>query len=371
MDERTNEAPDGSMRRDWRGDLATGYVRPFVSSTPSPSSPRCVFSSLRAIDVYAAARRLQGVVPRTPLRFSKALSDRARTQVHLKLESEQLTGSFKVRGAFNAIAALPEDVRARGVVASSAGNHGLGVAFAARHFSIPARIYVPRTAPNVKKTGIAELGAHVDDSEPDYDAAMVTARAWARDHGSTFINPCLGDTLLAGQGTVALEIIEELPEIDTAVVCVGGGGLLGGMGSLLRRVAPHVRIVGVQSVNTAAMAKSVQAGRVVDIPSVPTLADGLAGQIDADALDIGRHALDEMITLEESEIASAIAWLHEHEGLTVEGSGAVGVGALLHRRVRELGACVAVVVSGSNIDAEKHRAVLASHGAKISSAAAT
>ena len=325
-----------------------------------------MFSSLRAIDVFAAARRLSGVVPRTPLRFSQALSDLAGARVLLKLESEQLTGSFKVRGAFNAIAALSEEVRARGVVASSAGNHGLGVAFAARHFGIRARIYVPVTAPVVKKRGIAELGAEVDDSEPDYDAAMVTAKAWARQHGSTYINPCLGDTLLAGQGTVALEIIEELPELDTAVVCVGGAGLLGGMGSLLRRVAPHVRIVGVQSVNTAAMAKSVQAGRVVEIPSVPTLADGLAGQIDEDALDIGRHALDEMITLTEEEIGAAIAWLHEHEGLRVEGSGAVGVGALLHGRVRELGDCVAVVVSGSNIDAEKHRAVLATHDAHVS-----
>ena len=328
-----------------------------------------MFSSLRAIDVYAAARRLQGVVPRTPLRFSPLLSEHTGSRIFLKLESEQLTGSFKVRGAFNALAALPEDVRARGVVASSAGNHGLGVAFAARHFSIPARIYVPSTAPVVKKRGIAELGAEVDDSEPDYDAAMVTARAWGREHGSTYINPCLGDTLLAGQGTVALEIIEELPELDTAVVCVGGGGLLGGMGSLLRRVAPHVRIVGVQSVNTAAMARSVQAGRVVEIPSVPTLADGLAGQIDDDALDIGLHALDEMITLSEEEIGAAIAWLQANEALTVEGSGAVGVGALLHQRVRELGRCVAVVVSGSNIDAEKHRAVLATHGAHVSAGA--
>ena len=322
-----------------------------------------VFEALRAVDIYLAAKRLRGLVPRTPLRRSDALSTLTGRDVWLKLESQQLTGSFKVRGAFNAIAALPDDVRARGVVASSAGNHGMGVAFAAHHFGIPARIFVPSTAPKVKKQGIARLGAEVDDSEPDYDAAMVAAKAWARTHASTFINPCLGDTLLAGQGTVALEIIEELPQLDTVVVCVGGGGLLGGMGSLLRRVAPHVRIIGVQSVNTAAMARSLAAGRLVEIPSVPTLADGLAGQIDDEALDIGQHALDEMITLEEEEIATAIAWLQEREGLTVEGSGAVGVGALLHGRVREPGDCVAVVVSGSNIDAEKHRAVLEAHGA--------
>lgn len=320
-----------------------------------------MFSDLRPIDVFAAAKRLQGTVPRTTLRLSRELSDISGADVHLKLESEQITGSFKVRGAFNAIAALPEEVRERGVVASSAGNHGLGVAFAARHFGIQARIFVPRTAPKVKKEGIAKLGAEVDDSEPDYDAAMVAAKQLARERGAMFINPCLGDMLLAGQGTVALEILEELPEVQTVVVCVGGGGLLGGMGSLLRRVAPHVRIVGVQSVNTAAMARSLDAGALVEIPSVPTLADGLAGQIDDEALDIGRNALDEMITLEEEEIAAAIAWLHRHEDLIVEGSGAVGVGALLGGRVRELRSPVAVVVSGSNIDAERHQGVLSAH----------
>ena len=326
-----------------------------------------MFDDLRPIDIFAAAKRLQGTVPRTPLRLSKELSGIAGADVHLKLECEQITGSFKVRGAFNAIAALPDEVRERGVVASSAGNHGLGVAFAARHFGISARIFVPRTAPKVKKEGIAALGAEVDDSEPDYDAAMVAAKKLARERGAMFINPCLGDTLLAGQGTVALEILEELPEVETVVVCVGGGGLLGGMGSLLRRVAPHVLIVGVQSVNTAAMARSLDAGALVEIPSVPTLADGLAGQIDDEALDIGRHALDEMITLEEEEIASAIAWLHRHERLVVEGSGAVGVGALLGGRVRELRSPVAVVVSGSNIDAERHQGVLSAHAGEARS----
>ena len=321
-----------------------------------------MFSDLRAVDVFIAARRLRGVVKRTALRHSPALSEIAGGDVFLKLEAEQITGSFKLRGAFNAIAALPAEVRERGVAASSAGNHGLGVAYSARHFGIPARIFVPATAPQVKRRGIAELGAHVDDSQPDYDAAMIAAKAWARAQGAMFINPCLGDTLLAGQGTLALEILEDLPDVETVIVCVGGGGLLGGMGSLLRRVAPEVHIVGVQSVNTAAMARSLTAGRLVEIPSVPTLADGLAGQIDEEALDIGQRALDEMITLEEEEIGAAIAWLHRVEGVLVEGSGAVGAGALLHHRVREARAPVAVVVSGSNIDVEIHRAVLARHG---------
>jgi threonine dehydratase len=321
-----------------------------------------MFEHLRAIDVFAASGRLRGVVRRTPLRRSDALSDLAEGDVFLKMENEQLTGSFKLRGAFNALAALDAAVRGRGVVASSAGNHGLGVAHAARHFGVPATIFVPRSAPQVKKRGIAALGATVDDSEPDYDAAMVAAKRLAADRGATFVNPCLGDTLLAGQGTVGLEIIEDLPSAATIVLPVGGGGLLGGVASFVRPVAPHVRILGAQSVNTAAMARSVAADRVVPIDSVPTLADGLAGQIDEEALDIGRHALDGIVTLTEEEIAAAIAWLAREEGATVEGAGAVAPGALLSRRLAGLQAPIVVVVSGGNIDPEIHaRAVGAAH----------
>jgi threonine dehydratase len=215
-----------------------------------------MFDDLRAIDIFVAARRIQGVVRRTPLRRSEALSALTSGDVWLKLESEQVTGSFKLRGAFNAIAALPPDIRERGVVASSAGNHGLGVAYAARHFGTPALILVPSTAPEIKRRGIESLGAEVDADSPDYDIAMERAKAIAAESGRYYINPCLGDTLIAGQGTVALEIIEELPELTCVVLPVGGAGLLAGTGSLLRRLAPDVRIVGAQSVNTAAMARS-------------------------------------------------------------------------------------------------------------------
>ena len=254
-----------------------------------------MFKDLRADDVHLAAVRIAPHVRGTPLVRSEALSVCAGGDVYLKLENEQVTGSFKLRGALNVLATLPSDVSARGVVASSAGNHGLGVAFAARTFGVPAVVFVPSGAPEVKKSGIRALGATLDDSEPDYDAAMRAAKAFGALHGCTFINPCLGDALIAGQGTVALEILRALPELSTLVVCVGGGGLLGGCASLLRREAPRVRIVGAQGVHTAAMAKSIAAKRVVEIPSVPTLADGLAGQIDEEALDIGMHGLDEIV----------------------------------------------------------------------------
>jgi threonine dehydratase len=159
--------------------------------------------------------------------------------------------------------------------------------------------------------------------------------------------------LLAGQGTVALEILGDLPDLQTLVVNVGGGGLLGGCGTLLRAVAPHVRIAAAQSVNTAAMSRSLAAGRLVEIENLPTIAEGLAGQIDEDALDIGRHAIDDMTTLEEEEIGKAIAWLWSTHGERVEGAGACAAGAVLFRKLQSIKTPAAIVVSGGNIDDAK------------------
>jgi threonine dehydratase len=316
-----------------------------------------MFSDLRPTDVLAAADRIRPLIKRTPLIKSKGLSAIVGGDVYLKLENEQTTGSFKLRGALNVLAMLPADARTRGVVASSAGNHGLGVAYAAKHFGVPATIFVPSNAPKVKRDGIVALGATIDTSQPDYDAAMDAAKAFAAERGATFINPCLGEMLLAGQGTVALEILGDMPNLATLVVNVGGGGLLGGCASLVRAVAPEVRIVGAQSENTAAMSRSLAAGRLIEIESVPTLADGLAGQIDDEAFDIGRHGLDEMVVLSEAELARAIAWLWEEEHQRVEGAGACGVGVVLLKRVR-LRTPAAIVVSGGNIDAAKFKQVL-------------
>jgi threonine dehydratase len=300
-------------------------------------------------------------VKRTRLLRSEGLSRVARGDVYLKLENEQTTGSFKVRGALNALGSLSEDQRQRGVVASSAGNHGMGVAYAAKTLGIRAKIYVPESAPDVKKSGIRSLGAELDESQPNYDAAMDAAKAFGRETGREFINPCLGDALLAGQGTVALEIVDALPNLRSIVLNVGGGGLLGGCGSFLRDRYPDVQIYGAQSVNTAAMSKSLAADRVVPIPSVPTLADGLAGLIDEDALDIGRNALDEIVTLTEDEIADTIAWFAREHQMRVEGAGACAAGAVLLRKVDPQTPC-AVVVSGGNIDLERWNAI--ARGAK-------
>lgn len=316
-----------------------------------------MFRDLDPDAVVDAAHRIRHVVRRTPLVRSAALSALAGGDVWLKLENEQVTGSFKVRGAYNALALLPDDMRVRGVVASSAGNHGLGVAHAARALSIAATIFVPSDAPLVKRDGIARLGATLDVSQPHYDAAMVAAKAFAADRGCPFINPCLGNDLIAGQGTVGLEILEDLPEVGTIVVPVGGGGLLGGVGSIVRHRAPGVVIQGAQGERTAAMARSLAAGEVTPIAVEATLADGLAGQIDAEALDIGRHALDGITVVGEASIARAILWLARHHDARVEGSGAVGVAALLESAFVITAFPAAVVVSGGNIDAARFEAL--------------
>jgi threonine dehydratase len=319
------------------------------------------FADLRAIDVYAAARRTRHAVRRTPLRRSAALSAIVGGDVYLKLENEQVTGSFKLRGAFNSLAMLTAEVRERGIVAASAGNHGLGVAWSARHFGISATVFVPSGAPRVKREGIAALGATVNADQPHYDAAHEAAIAFASRRGARFVDPCAGADLLAGQGTVALEIVEELPEVAAVITPIGGGGLLGGIASFLRRVAPHVRIAGAQTERTNAMARSLAADRVVPIDNLPTIADGLAGQIDEYGLDIGRHALDEIVALPEDDVEAAIAWLAREEQVVAEGAGAVGVAAMIGGRLASLVAPIAIVVSGGNIDPARHAQLLRSH----------
>ena len=301
-------------------------------------------------DVRAAAARLDGVIAHTPLVRSAELSARVGVDVYLKCEQLQITGSFKLRGAYNALAMLPPDARARGVVASSAGNHGLGLAYAARALGAPVRVFVPANAPAVKREGIAALGADVDAGYEDYDAAHRAAEEYARARSLTFVNPCAGESLLAGQGTVALEILAALPELRTIVVPVGGGGLVGGVAGLLRDVGPQIRIVGAQSDQTDAMAASLAAGRRVAVAVPPTLADGLAGQIDDEGFAVGRAALDEIVTVTEDAIAAAIRWLARTHDMRVEGSGAVGVAAMLTGAVTTARGPVVIVLSGGNID---------------------
>jgi threonine dehydratase len=314
--------------------------------------------------IRAAATRIAPSIRSTPFYKSETLSAFLGGDTWLKMECEQFTGSFKLRGATNALSMLTAEQRARGVVASSAGNHGLGIAAAAKALGIAATVYVPRTAPAVKRDRIAELGATVEATAVKYDDAEILARAHAERTGATFVGPCSGRNLLAGQGTVALEILEALPSLRTIVAGVGGAGLVGGIAGLLRAEAPAVRIVGAQSERTNAMTLAMASGVATDIPDLPTLVDGLSGRADAEMLAQGQAALDEIVASSEDDVASAIAYLWIEEGFKVEGAGAVPVAALLSGRVSKLEFPVVAVVSGGNIDPEKHAAVLSGRTAK-------
>ena len=310
-------------------------------------------------EIRAASGHIAAAIVRTPFYRSETLSAFLGGDAWLKVESEQNTGSFKIRGAANALATLSDEQRARGVVSASAGNHGLGIAAAAKALGVRLTVFVPRTAPSVKKDRIAAFGATVDATAAKYDDAEILARAFAARTGSTYVSPCTGRELLAGQGTVALEILEALPSLRTIVVPVGGAGLVGGIAGLLRVEAPGVRIVGAQSERTNAMTLAMASGVPTDIPDRPTLADGLSGQADAEMLAQGKAALDDIVAASEEDVASAIAYLFIEEGFTVEGAGAVAVAALIASRVERLEFPVAAVVSGGNIDGARHRAVLA------------
>lgn len=319
-------------------------------------SPRSILPTPN--EVRDAAARIASVVTHTPLIPSPALSAIAGGDVLLKLECTQVSGSFKIRGALNALLMLTPEQRARGVVASSAGNHGRGIAMAAERLGVVVTVFVPSTSPAIKRDGIAAHGATVDATHPTYDAAEAAARRHAESTGATFVSPCTGRALLAGAGTVALEVLTDLPDLRTIVVCVGGGGLLGGIGGYLRGMAPAVRIIGAQGVRTNAMSLALASGAPTDIPDLPTLADGLTGLVDAEMLAQGQAALDGMVTVEEEAIAEAIGWSYREHGLTVEGAGAVGIAAIRSGRLRPQAFPAVLTVSGANIDAAKWRGIV-------------
>ena len=322
-----------------------------------------MFSNVTADDVVAAARRLVGVAVHTELLPSPALSAIAGGEVLLKLECAQRTGSFKIRGAYNTLATLTPEQQQSGIVTASAGNHGLGCAWAARELGMAAVVFVPATAPMVKQRGIRDLGATVDATAPDYDEAHRLAERQATMSNATFVSATSGDALFAGQGTVAKEILDDRADVQTLVVCVSGGGLIGGIGRYAKTVKPGIRIIGAQSDQTTGMSASVRAGRIVEVPVPPTLADGLAGQIDEVGLEVGMSVIDDFALVTEEELGAAIAWAYRAHGLMVEGAGAVGIAALRSGRLTGLAFPVAIVVSGANIDGDRHALLLAQYPA--------
>jgi threonine dehydratase len=290
-------------------------------------------------DIEAARSRLDGVARVTPVYRSETLSQLFGREVHLKAENLQRTGSFKIRGAYNRISALSAEERTAGVVAASAGNHGQAVAWAAREVGSHARIYMPQDAPMTKVDATRHYGAEVVLAGSALEDCLAEASRYVEEHGATFVHPFEDPVVIAGQGTIGLELADQVPEIDTVLIPIGGGGLASGIALALRAVKPGVRIVGVQAAGTLPEGSGF------------TIADGIAvktpGELTMSILD---RVLDELIAVTDEEVSEAIVLLLERTKLVVEGAGAVGVAALLTGKVSGSG-CVVPVLSGGNIDA--------------------
>jgi len=303
-------------------------------------------------DIYQARGRIAPIARRTPLVSSPSLAERAGQPVFLKLENLQETGSFKIRGAANKLSSLPEEARSRGVITVSSGNHGRALAYVARRFGVRAVVCLSEAVPENKREGIRRLGGEVVVQGSTYDEAAEHALRLQEERGLEMVFAFDDPWIIAGQGTIGLELLEELPDIRAAVVPLSGGGLLGGIALALKSADPGIRVIGVSMERGPAMVESLRAGRVVDIVEEPTLADALAGGISPNryAFGIVSRTIDEAILVSEEEIAEAMAFALERHHLVVEGGGAVGMAALLSGKLRGLGGPTAVVVSGGNVD---------------------
>jgi len=304
-------------------------------------------------DILAAQRKIGGLIARTPLEYSFLLSQRAGCEVYLKLENWQKTGSFKVRGAINKVASLTEDEKAMGLVTASAGNHALGVAYAARALgNVPTTLFVPVNVPTSKLKKLEEFQCGVRLAGSFYDEAHHAAVDFERLHGATYIHAYDDALTIAGQGTVGLEIMEDLPGAEAILVPVGGGGLIAGIAVAAKAINPHIQVIGVQPEASPAAYLSLRYGRPYEeYDAAPTIADGLAGGFGRLPFEIAGDLIDEIVLVSEEETRAAVFTLLKLAQLVVEGAGAVGIAALLAGKVNLAERRVVPVLTGANIDA--------------------
>ena len=301
-------------------------------------------------EIELAQRRIQKVILRTPLIYSDTISKLTGKEVFLKLENLQKTGAFKIRGAYYKLSQLSQSLRRRGVVAASAGNHAQGVAYASSLLGISSAIVMPEGASIAKQIATRSYGGEVILHGQDTDEALQYARKLS-ERGKFFIHPFDDEQVIAGQGTIGLEILEGVPEVEAIIVPVGGGGLISGIATIVKKRRPKVKIIGVQSIHAPSAFYSLKRKEIVEVNVKPTLADGIAlrrvGEI---TFPIIRKSVDEIVTVQEDEIASAILMLMERKRVVAEGAGAAPLAALLSNRWKIDSNRVVLVISGGNID---------------------
>jgi threonine dehydratase len=313
----------------------------------------------------SAAERIGRRVLRTPLCRSRHFSDVAGADVFLKLENRQHTGSFKIRGAMNCLLSLSAERRDRGCVAASSGNHGAAVAYAMRALEMQGVIFVPERTSTAKVDAIRKYGGEVRFFGTDGLDTEQHAREYADREGMYYVSPYNDAAVIAGQGTCGIELLKQLPDLDAVVIAVGGGGLLSGVASVLKSRNPQISVIAAQPAASAVMTRSIQAGRILDLPSEPTLSDGTAGGIEPGAItfEFCRALVDEFVIVDERDIAVAMSECRRREGEVIEGAAGVALAGMQQVANRITGKKVAVIVCGGNVS----ESILAKVGAEPSS----
>jgi threonine dehydratase len=310
--------------------------------------------------MLAARRIVRPHIWPTPLARSADLSTRTGGQVLLKLECWQRTGSFKVRGALNKLDSLSLDERARGIVTASAGNHGLGVAYASQVVDVPSsEVFVPESAPQTKINRLRAYDCLVRRAGTDYDTCHAIAEAYSLEHGLVYISAYDDPVVIAGQGTVGLEILEALPDVDLLLVPVGGGGLIAGIALAAKAIRPSVHVVGIQPDASPAAYLSFRDGRPYETyDAAPTICDGLAGGFGRLPFEVAAKVIDEIVVVPEADTRRAVGWLLSEEQLVVEGAGAIAVAPLLSGQIDVAGRRTVAVLTGRNLDASLLQSIL-------------
>ncbi len=302
-------------------------------------------------NIIIAREKMKGIVHETPLDYSKTFSDLAQNEVYLKLENLQKTGSFKVRGSYNKLISLSEEELKKGVVAASAGNHAQGVAYSSQMLGIPCTIVMPKGAPLSKVLATRQYGAEVILEGNVFDEALAFALELNEKRGATFIHAFDDEAVITGQGTVGLEILDQLPEVEAVICPVGGGGLIAGVAMAVKEKNPNIAVYGVQTMACPSMKQSLIEQKPVAIKSSPTMADGIAVQKPgASNFEIVKKYVNDIVCVDEMEIARTMLLLLERNKLLVEGSGASSLAALLYKKINITNKKVAAVLSGGNVN---------------------
>jgi threonine dehydratase len=303
------------------------------------------------VDIEEARERIQSQIYLSPFPYSETISRLTGNRVFFKLENLQMTGSFKERGALNRLLTLTPDEAKRGVIAASAGNHGMAVAFHSRRLDISATIVMPLHAPLIKVSRVRQYGAQIVLHGADYDEAFAEAHRLAQEKRLTFIHAFNDPWIVAGQGTIGLELYEQNPDLDAVVVPVGGGGLIGGIALVLKTLNRKIRIIGVQAESVPSMKAALEKGRPIRLPPAMTIADGIAVRAVGDMpLALVKKYVDDIVTVSEGEIANAVLLLLEIEKTVAEGAAAVSLAALMNKKTALTNCNVGLVISGGNID---------------------